>query len=195
MTPTYKRPYQAPKPVMPLMKPQVEFIESEALKGNSFFKSLFDQWTKKRGLSARQIACIDRAMIKEGIKEPVFSFNKGEVITISSKMARAKAEELKLDAFFRNVEITQVHAESAKAIQVSVKFRSDIVTGCHMCGRDLTCDVSRATAIGPVCAEKIGFKRPTAADAPKMLEAIDKMAKRVGEIKEIWLPKYSITRV
>lgn len=180
--------------VEPLMKPQVEFLEANKA-DNSFYQSLYEQWTRKRGLSKKQIACIVKGMVKAGLVEPIYSFNKGEVVTISAKIARAKAEELKLDAFFRNVEITEIHRETAKAIQVNVKFRSDIVTGCHMCGRDLTCDVSRATAIGPVCAEKIGFKRPTAADAPKMLEAIDKMAKRVGEIKEIWLPKYALKRV
>lgn len=175
----------------PLMKSQVEYLEAN-MSENSFYKSLYDQWTKNRGLSKKQIACIVRGMTKAGLVQPVYSLKEGDNITISAKMARLKAEELKLDAFFRNLEVIKVEGETAKAIQVVVKFKSDIATSCHICGRGLDCDVSRATGIGPVCAKKLGFVRPTLKDAPKMLEAIDKYAERVGEIGPIWLPKYSL---
>lgn len=178
-----------------LMKPQVEFIENEASKGNRFFKSLYEQWQRNRGLSEKQIACIVRGMIKAGLVEAPkkeFTFKAGDKITIKKWIANKLAESQGMDFFFRNLEITEVLDETFKAVQVKVKFVSDVQTSCHLCGRSLDCEISRATGIGPVCASKIGFKRPKKADAGQMLQAIDQLTERIGEIGPLWIPKGQI---
>lgn len=189
-------PYNsAPKPVISLTKFQVEFIEDQGKKGNDFFQSLFEQWARKRGLSERQIQCIDNAMVKAGLKEAPkkeFTYKVGDKITIKKWIANKLAESQGMEFFFRNLEISEMLDETSRAIEIKVKFVSDIQNSCHMCGRSLDCEISRATGIGPVCIKKIGVKRPSKATAQEMLKAIDQLTERIGEIGPIWIPKSQI---
>jgi hypothetical protein len=149
-------------------------------------------------LSVKQIACIDSAIEKKALKlvTPVvqkeYSIKVGQRIEIKAWIARRLAADLGREFFFRNLEVTTVHNETAKAFQVSVKFVAQIVTSCHVCGRDLDTDVSRATGIGPVCADKIGLPRPTLVTAQETLASIDALCNQIGAVGPIWIPKSQI---
>jgi hypothetical protein len=172
---------------------EVSFLSSKA-QSNPFFKSLLNQWETKNRLSDKQIICITRAMSKEGLIKgaDLNTFKNGALITISKTIANKKAEEFNMAYFFRNLVVVETHRETFKAVQLTVKFQSDITTTCHICGRNLSCEVSKATGIGPVCAEKLGFKRPTLKDSVKILQSVEKLVKQVGDIGPLWIPKYSI---
>lgn len=163
---------------------------------SEFYRSLLSQYETKRSLSPRQIEAVENAMLKAAARQnvglPEYSIQPGNILEIKAWIARRLQADQNLQYFFRNLEVTTVHNETPKAYQVSVKFVSRIVTSCHICGRELDTDVSRATGIGPVCADKLGIARPTLETAHKTLEAIDVLCKNLGTIGPIWLPKSQI---
>jgi hypothetical protein len=121
--------------------------------------------------------------------KPTYSMEKGQRVTIRKHFANNKAKELGYKVFFRNLIIEEVHAESRKAIEVTVSFDSKLSTYCHCCGLNLDTEVSQATGIGPICAKKyFGFKRVTMADAPAILARIEEETKALGTVR-IWVPK------
>lgn len=93
---------------------------------------------------------------------------------------------------FRNLEIVEIVGESPKAIKARVKFVSKVANSCHLCGRELDTEISRATGIGPVCAEKLGISRAKANDARAILDAVEALAAEVGVLGPVVIAKSQI---
>lgn len=180
----------------------VEFLKLN--QWSEFYQSLLAQYNTKGQLSERQVQAVENAILRAMAREAAptmdlskksFSIKPGDVLEIKAWIARRLQADNNMQYFFRNLEVTEVKNETAKAFQVNVKFVSRIITSCHICGRELDTDVSRATGIGPVCADKLGIARPTLETAHQTLEAIDVLCKNLGTIGPIWLPKSQVKTV
>lgn len=182
----------------------VSSIIIDFLKANgwsNFFQSLLNQYEAKGSLSEKQIQAVQKAIDEKAAKAakallpPVYTIKPGEVIEIKAWLAHRLQAEKQMQYFFRNLEVVEVLGETPKAYKVNVKFVSRIVTNCHICGRDLDTEVSRATGIGPVCAKKIGLPLPTLATAQDTLKALEAMVAGIGTIGPIWVAKSQIKAV
>jgi SWI/SNF-related matrix-associated actin-dependent regulator 1 of chromatin subfamily A len=96
---------------------------------------------------------------------------------------------------FRNFKVLKFLGETSKAYHVDVEFFSGISCTCGVCGRGLTNDVSKATGIGPVCAEKIGLPRPTLESAKETVKQMESLSQQQGQFTSIWIPKSQIKRI
>lgn len=148
-------------------------------------------------LSQKQQELVIRAMQREKndnvpVNPQSFTFKAGDKIGISQKFAQKLSADTKISPFFCNLTITKVHRETQKAVQVSVLFNSEVAFTCNMCRRPLTCEISQACGIGPICYGKLKNKRPSLDKAQEMLKEIEAYAKDQGEVKEIWIPKFCI---
>jgi hypothetical protein len=173
---------------------QIDFLRKN--NWSAFYNSLLSWFERKGELSDKQIAAIDKAMAPKPIPAaPVFSINAGSLIEVKPWIAHRLQADLNMEYFFRNLEVVEILKESEKAFHVSVKFISKIVTNCHICGKDLDTDISRATGIGPVCAKKIGLPRPTLENATEILALIDALVAKIGTVGPIWIPKSQIKEI
>lgn len=162
---------------------------------NNFMLSLQSQAIHKgtHRLSDKQLAAAERFFnpeTKQQVKE--FTYKPQDAITIRKWFANGKMKELGLKLFFRNLIIEEVVNETAKAVQVKVRFNSKITTCCHICGLNLDNEISKATGIGPICAKRLGFGRVSMADADAILAKVEEEAKIAGVIGPIWIPKSQI---
>lgn len=163
--------------------------------GNSaFIKSVQKFYVKNNFITGPQKAALTRNFFSEKYgTNKEYTVKPEEKITIRKWLARSLAGKHKMPFFFRNLIIEEVIAETNKAIQVKVRFNSEIAACCHCCGRGLDNDVSKATGIGPVCATKyFKVKRPTIENAREIIEKIEQEAKNAGVIGPIWIPKSQI---
>lgn len=137
-----------------------------------------------------------KKLIKETAPEPEISAQAhalvGSVLEMSAWYAKAFQENHKTAYAFRNLKINQVHRETPKALQVDAEFFSGIASTCGVCGRILSNDISRATGIGPICAEKIGLPRPTMETAKEIVKMMESMSTAQGEFQQVWIPKSQI---
>ncbi len=172
----------------------VKFLQANAW--SKFYNSLLYQYNSKGYLSSLQLEAVEKAMFKasqpKSTEPKVYSIASGQRIEVKAWIARRLQADLGLAFFFRNLEVVEVLNETFKAYQVKVKFVAQIVTSCHICGRDLDTEISRATGIGPVCADKMGLPRPTLATANETLKAIDALCQGIGAVGPIWVPKSQI---
>jgi hypothetical protein len=116
----------------------------------------------------------------------------GSIFEMSAWYARAFKENNNTAYAFRNLKISKVKRETAKAYQVDAEFFSGIASTCGVCGRELSNDVSRATGIGPICAQKIGLPRPTMESAKETVKLMEQMSKAQGIFTDVWVPKSQI---
>ncbi len=123
---------------------------------NRFMLSLQSQLISKGRLSDRQLAAADNFFGNNGAGPVVqaFTYKTGDEITIRKWFAQGKMKELNLQFFFRNLIVDEVLAETAKAVQVKVRFNSRITTCCHICGLGLDNEISKACGIGPMWLPK-----------------------------------------
>jgi len=164
-----------------------------------FYLSLRDQLSLNGLLSVRQTESITKAIARDAERAarlPVPSVapttEAGEILGIKAWLAREVAKELGLEVAFRNIEIVELHRETAKAIQCTFKYVSRIANRCHICGLELDTEVSRACGIGPTCAKRLGFKRATLADARNILAKVEEIANSIGVKGPRWLPKSQV---
>jgi hypothetical protein len=166
---------------------------------SDFYRSVLAQYESKGQLSPRQIECIENAMIRAANRQSVglkeYSIQPGAIVEVKAWIARRLQADNEMPYFFRNLEVVEIKNETAKAYQLTVKFVSKIVTSCHICGKDLDTDISRATGIGPVCADRLGIRRPTLETAHETLQAIDALCRNLGIIGPLWIPKSQIKTV
>lgn len=158
---------------------------------NRFMNSLRTQLLAKGNLSTKQLECAEKFFAPQAKPDSqTFTYAPGDKITIRKWLAQSLAKKKQLTFFFRNLIIEEVIAETDRAIQVKVKFNSEIAAVCHCCGRGLDNEISKATGIGPVCAKKyLGVKRPTMDNAQEIIEKIEQEAKNAGVVDVGWLPK------
>lgn len=123
------------------------------------------------------------------------TYNVGDEVEINKWVVGKIKKQLNLPFFFRHLEITEVLHETQRAVKVKVKFITKIGSNCHCCGLPLDCEISRACGIGPVCAKHLGLNRAKLGDAKAILERIEQIAKEVGEVGPVWLPKAKTTKL
>lgn len=161
-----------------------------------FYLSLRQQFESRGTLSDKQIEALTRAVqrdekpsVDRATPTETRTLRAGDGLEIRAWLARSIAAEFNHELAFRNLRITAVHRETAMAWQVSFRYVSKICNNCHLCGKELDTEISRACGVGPTCAKKLGFKRATLADAGKILEAMEAAASSIGELGPRWLPK------
>jgi hypothetical protein len=118
----------------------------------------------------------------------------GVVLEMKAWYAKAFKENHNTAYAFRNLKVIKALRETEKAIQVDAEFFSGIACSCGVCGRELNNDISRATGIGPICAEKIGLPRPTMDKAKEIVAQLEALSKAQGIFKGVWIPKSQIKR-
>lgn len=164
---------------------------------SSFCASLLKQFESRGSLTSRQIESIEAQIAKAAAPRapapaPTYTLKPGEMIEVKPWIAHRLQADAGLEFFFRNLEIVEVQGESPKAYKVTVKFVTKIVCNCHICGRDLDNEISKATGIGPVCADKMGLPRPTLATAKDTLALIEAKCAAIGVVGPVWIPKSQI---
>ena len=197
------------------IQPILDFINSNK-DSSTFYKSLSDQYEARGFLTQKQKDCVVQALEKEEQKNKLkaqkekfaqeqeaeyhaqiknYSIKQNDILEIRTWLAKSFQEALKMDFFFRNLEVVAVLDETPKAYCVKVKFSSQILASCHVCGLALSNPVSKATGLGPTCARRIGLSRPTVAHAEKTLAELEAFCTNVGVIGEIWIPKSQIKSI
>lgn len=119
----------------------------------------------------------------------------GKVFEISSWLAKKIQEQADTTIAYRNLFITKVKRETARAYQVDATYFSGISVTCGVCGRILDNAISKATGIGPICASRLGLARPTLEKAQETIKELTNIMKAQGELKGIWIAKSQIKRI
>lgn len=115
----------------------------------------------------------------------------GTVVQVKAWFANKMKDEVGLSHVHRNIEILETLRESDRAIQVRIRFTPRYSTCCSICGRKLDNQVSRATGIGPVCADKVGIERYSVENARDVIQQLEVKLGAIGE-KVIWIPRTQI---
>jgi len=142
-----------------------------------------------------------RQLLKEVEKEikaeaPVLPHKlDGSVFEVSKWYANIFKENNNTSIAYRNLKILKVKGESAKAYLVDAEFFGGIASCCGVCGLSLSNDISRATGIGPICATKLGFPRPTMETAKEIVAQMENLSKAQGVFKDVWIPKSQIKTI
>lgn len=126
---------------------------------------------------------------------PKKSLQSGDLISIDKKMARILQHRFGMKYFFRNLEIVDVLQENGYGCKITFKFSDKILTDCHICGRALDCEISKACGVGPVCLKHIGLERPKKGEAHDILAQIMELAKTVGVLGPVWIPKVLANKI
>ena len=116
------------------------------------------------------------------VQEPVAT------IFLKRWIAGIKKDELQVPVMFRRLDVLEVHGETPKSVDVTVRFNSEVASNCNICGLELKTEVSRVTGIGPVCAVKIGVPRKLKGEADVILETLTRAASLFGSHR-MRLPK------
>ena len=128
--------------------------------------------------------------------EPVPAHDLDGVVMEVSRWYAGIFKEKQNTAFaYRNLRVLKVFKETHAAYLVDAEFFSGIASSCGVCGRQLDNDISRATGIGPVCAQKIGIVRPTMETAKEVVKHLESMSKAQGVFKQVWIPKSQIKNI
>jgi len=165
---------------------------------NHFFLSLQAQYLRFGKLTDRQTEFVTTAWQREKmVASP--SLKTGDGIEIKAWLARAIAEEFQTipvegdkPVAFRNLDIVAFHRETEKALYLTVRYSSKICQRCHVCGKELDTEVSRACGIGPVCAKRLGFKRAGVEDAQAIVAKMEEISEDIGDIGPRWIPKSQV---
>jgi hypothetical protein len=75
----------------------------------------------------------------------------------------------------------------------SSKLYGGVARCCGICGRDLDNEISKAAGIGPICATKFGFPRPTIETAAEINKMLEEKFRQAGTIEKKWIPKSQVT--
>lgn len=122
-------------------------------------------------------------------------YAESNVFLASKYLLKHLNEQFKINYFFRTLEIVKITKQSADAIEAHVRFYTDICGQCHLCGRALDDEFSRAVGIGPTCCKnKLGIKRTSIADVLEASNAIKEIAKKIGVVGPIIIPKSQILK-
>lgn len=155
-----------------------------------FYLSLKSQLSSRGSLSPKQIACVERAIERDAqrVSTPAapknYSYKCEEVLLLSKSFAKKVALQAGYCRPHYAVEVLNVHAETAKAVLVTVRLSAQRTSYCGCCGAYLSNPQSVAAGIGPICAEKAGLDRPS-------LEGLAEVLSRTVEV-QTWLPKSAI---
>jgi len=123
-----------------------------------------------------------------------FTFVPGDQLELGGGFVRNIKRELEMEIFFCNVEVVEVLAETFKAVRARIKFVSKIAESCHMCGRSLDDEVSKATGVGPICIKRLGIKKASVENAHLIIAELDRLVEHLGVTGPFWIPKSQIKR-
>lgn len=178
------------------------------LASESFFKAISNEFKSNAEISvglvdslekSQDILQMHRAFQKELEPAPqpkVEHHLVGCVAEMSKWYAKTFKENNNTKFAFRNLKILAVYVETARAYLVDAEFFGGIASSCGCCGKSLSNDISIATGIGPICAEKIGFPRIKDINEAHIIVAeMQKMSKEAGVFKGIWIPKSQIRKL
>ena len=113
-------------------------------------------------------------------------------IIVKKWFARTMQRDQQLQFAPFTLTITEIHSESAKAVQATVKMTAGEVNVCRCCGASLTDEKSQATGLGPVCAKKLGVKYVTnLADVARFKVDLQKRIDEIGSFK-VWIPRSQV---
>lgn len=189
------------KPFREIYPDVVAWLEN--YKGDfEFYLSLRDQLDRRDFLSDKQITSVRNAIARDQqVKPKPFTasgewanptYKAGTILSMSQNTATRMAKEHGLEFTYRNIEIVKTHRETERGLLVTIKFTPQIGRMCSICGRHLDTAVSRATGIGPVCADRMGISRYSHGDAKEILAQLAEKIGMIGEIKEVWLPRFRV---
>ena len=117
----------------------------------------------------------------------------GKVLEVTKWYGEIVKTEFNLEVIFRNIKVTKVHRETSKAIEADFELFGGIARSCGICGRSLDNEISKASGIGPICAQKFGFPRPTLESAKEIQKMLEEKFKQSGTIERKWIPKSQVT--
>ncbi len=168
----------------------------EGYRGNfEYYLSLKNQYFRFGKLSPKQLASVDKAIArdKERKDAPLAPIDStipvGSVLQIKKWIAKELADKYALPSVWRNIVVIAVYRETDRAIQITAQMSAEVGRCCHICGLALTNKVSRATGIGPICADNNGIERVEVEQAEKMLTRLQAMAQSQGTFGPFWIPK------
>lgn len=181
----------------------------------AFYLSVRDQYEGRGTLSPKQVEAIKRAIARDQkpARDPQATAPQAATPAVPQKMDQSKAtyapgtvlqlkkffatklqQEIGMSHLFVNVEIVETIRETAKAIQATIRFSARYSTTCSCCGRVLDNQVSRATGIGPICADKMGISQYSLENAQAVLKELESKLQQLGQ-KTVWIPRSGIKQV
>lgn len=182
------------------LAPLKEWLVKNAA-GSSFYTSLLNQLNTRGTLSPRQIECVKKGMEKDSpvataqpkaMENPTFA--NGTAVSVRKFFAEILKQKYNMSFSHRNIEIIETYRETDKAIEAKIRFTPRFRNSCCMCGRHLDTNISRASGIGPICAEKFGIDQMDSMSAKEIIESIELKMKSLGEITT-WIPRSAIKQV
>ncbi len=166
----------------------------ESYKGSfEFYVSLKSQLASRNSLSQKQIDAVHRAIARDQERASVkpqkreYSYKVGQVLIVGKFHAGRIAREAGYKHPHHALKIEEVHAETERAILVSVQLTAQRTPYCGCCGQTLTNPASIAAGIGPICAEKTGLEEIS-------LAALDAALRSAHKV-QTWIPKSAIKSV
>lgn len=184
-------------------------------KGNfEFYLSVRSQLEERGTLSPKQVDAIKRAITRDQkpaqstapaatpvapttapqMDQSKATYAPGTVLQLKKFFATKLQKEIGMSHLFVNVEIVETQRETAKAIQATIRFSARYSTTCSCCGRVLDNQVSRATGIGPICADKMGLEQYSLENAKAVLKELESKLEQIGQ-KTVWIPRSGIKGV
>ncbi len=136
-----------------------------------------------------------KAIEEEIMDEPIESILTNNIIEVKPWYATAFARDHGVTVPFRNMKVVAVYKENAKSYLMDVEFFAGISFSCGVCGAALSNQVSQATGIGPVCAQRFGLPRMTMKNAKEVVAKIQEKCAVYSTFKKVWIPKSQIKRV
>lgn len=157
-------------------------------------ESLSDEVTLCWVKDLSQVANARKVLAEEESAEPKAHELDGSILEMSAWYARTFKESNNTAYSFRNFKVLRVLRETERALQIDMEFFAGIACTCGVCGRQLDNAISKATGIGPVCAEKIGLPRPTMETAKAIVAELENLSSKQGQFLGVWVPKSQIKR-
>jgi hypothetical protein len=173
---------------------------------SDFLNSIRSQLDQGRVLSPKQIDAVAKNLIKAAPKAVKIvapsqaiaianpTYPNGSAVTIKQWYAKILMNDLKMSHLYRNIEILETYKETEKAVQVRIRFTPRYSTSCACCGLTLENQVSRATGIGPICADKMGIEQYSLENAKEVLKQIEAKLGAIGD-QVVWIPRRQIKGV
>lgn len=165
-----------------------------------FLLSLKQQLARKGYLTDGQLGGVIRCMKREEERSqnplktvPNPTYAPGTVLELSKFIASKIGTMMGHYMQHRNVEVLETLRETRNAVLARVKLSSHFAGRCMCCGRRLTNMISKASGVGPECAEKYGVERYEMSAAKDIVAHIE--ARLPKESVEIWIPRTQIKGV
>jgi len=177
-----------------MMTPAETVAKLKEYKGSfSFLVDLKGKVLRGKTLSPAQLAGAAKCLANAERPKPAHVSRVVSIdIVVTKWYARALKRDQKLQFAPFTLTITEIHAESAKAVKATVKMTAGEVSVCRCCGASLTDERSQATGLGPVCSKKLGVKYITnLADIARFKADLQERINEIGSF-DVWIPRSQV---